>query len=243
MLLIVVAITILPGLYGVIKIRARLDCGESAILVLGGSDGSRERHAFALASAFDRLMQQQPQDRGRLHTSQKSSTRKSSDNNAPPNTDPVSQARHLTQRKPIRIWISTGRPRPEITRISNHTSIGSARIELDYRAVDTITNFTTMAPKMSAANISTVYVVTDVTHIDRAMIIANVVLGYYGIKPVAAPSPNTTKREREWIIRGWRDYLRSVIWFYTGKSGAHLMALRSLSVWLGYKIQRHLPFD
>jgi uncharacterized SAM-binding protein YcdF (DUF218 family) len=241
-LLLTIALIALPGLYGMIRIRTNFNSdgnnsGQTAILVLGGSDGSRERHAFALAKAFDRLMAQ-PQT-SRNH---QPGTRNSSKDGATPDTDPSSQATHLTQRNPIRIWISTGRPRPEISRMSNHSGIGLSRVQLDYRAIDTVTNFTTMAPQMRAANISTVYVVTDVSHIDRAMIIANVVLTYYGIKPIAAPCPNTTHRENEWIIRGWRDYLRCVVWFYTGKSGAHLLALRSFSHKLGYRIQRYNPF-
>jgi uncharacterized SAM-binding protein YcdF (DUF218 family) len=204
-----------PALYGMIRLRisnSTLALAESAILVLGGSDGSRERHAFALAKEFDRMTD--------------SELRAPTLDVPLPDTNPAMQLTH-TKRNPIRIWISTGRPRPEIARISKQMGIESSRIELDYRAIDTVTNFTTVAAKLSAAKISKVYVVTDITHIDRAMIIANIVLPYYGIKPVAAPSPNTMQRENEWKIRGWRDYLRCVIWFYTGKSGAHLMALRN----------------
>jgi hypothetical protein len=240
--LIAVAIAVFPSLYGLIRIQYRLDSGDSAILVLGGSNGSREQHAFALANAFDRLLSQ-PQGPGKMAID------KAPSNGTPlSNTDPALQAASLSKgslskgslskgslskgslskEHPIRIWISTGRPRPEIARMSSQLGIERSRIELDYRAIDTVTNFTTMAAKMSAANISTVYVVTDVTHIDRAMIIADVILAYYGIRPIAAPSPNTTHRVNEWAIRGWRDYLRCIIWFYTGKSGAHLIAVKNL---------------
>lgn len=247
--LFVVALLAIPSLYGMIQIRACLDSGDSAILVLGGSDGSRERHAFALANAFDRLMSQPNLNQPLLITEDSQSETANSHGQGDtysgatsPGTSPASQAKPLTQHNAIRIWISTGRPRPEISRLANQSGIGLSRVELDYRAIDTVTNFTTMAPKMRAANISTVYVVTDVSHIDRAMIIARAVLAYYGITPVAAPCPNTTRRDSEWIIRGWRDYLRCVVWFYTGKSGANMLALRRFSYRLGYKIQRYNPF-
>jgi uncharacterized SAM-binding protein YcdF (DUF218 family) len=172
-----------------------------AILVLGGSDGSREKHALLLWQRLNKQHEQPTKTHAGL------------------NNEPCSGERD------IKVWISTGRPVSEIQQMIEEIGVNKDCVILDYRAIDTVTNFTTLSKKIALDGVTHSYVVTDVTHIRRAMIIASVILTYYGIHPIDSASANTTNREFEWAIRAWRDYLRSVIWFYTGKSGAHLIAL------------------
>jgi uncharacterized SAM-binding protein YcdF (DUF218 family) len=186
-----------PSLYAYYQCNAHRGMGQEAILVLGGSYGSRERHAFALARKLDEKTEQ-------------------------------NKNLQKTDFPPIKIWISTGRPKQEIVNISKQFDIPLDRVILDNRAIDTVTNFSSLAELLYNDQVTRVHVVTDYGHIKRSMTIAHLILGYYGIETVASPSSTDVPRPSEWRIRRWRDYARCVMWFYTSKSGARLNALKHI---------------
>jgi uncharacterized SAM-binding protein YcdF (DUF218 family) len=131
-----------------------------------------------------------------------------------------------TEREKVPVWVSKGND-VTIYALAAEYGLDKSRIEIDNRAMDTVTNFTTLAPRIHEKGVTRVYVVTNSTHINRAMAIAQIVLGYYGVAATAIPSGNQINREEEWATSTWRDYLRSVLWFYTGITGARLEVVKN----------------
>jgi uncharacterized SAM-binding protein YcdF (DUF218 family) len=119
----------------------------------------------------------------------------------------------------LEVWISSG-TNPEYAEwFFQQADIDRDRIHLDYRAVDTVTNFTTLVEDLKQEGVESVYLITSDYHMRRASIIAQVVLGRYDItfQPIPVPS---TAAEPEPMVRGLRDGARAVFWVFTGQTGA-----------------------
>ena len=117
------------------------------------------------------------------------------------------------------IWVSSG-TNPEFAEwVFSEAGIKPDRLHLDYRAVDTVTNFTTLVDELQAKGIESVYLITSDDHMRRAQIIGEIVLGSRGIsfKPVAVPSGRTP----EPIEKAVRDGARAIVWLTTGYTGAN----------------------
>jgi uncharacterized SAM-binding protein YcdF (DUF218 family) len=120
------------------------------------------------------------------------------------------------------IWVSSGSPKEYTDAVFAKAGIKSDRYVLDYRATDTVTNFTTLVDQFKARQITDVYVITDAYHMPRAQVIGNVVLGSRGIKmhPVAIPASlnyaDTNYKVKEVPKKSVRDGARSVLWLFTG---------------------------
>ena len=128
-------------------------------------------------------------------------------------------AAELARRYPdLPIWISGGTPRSYAERVFARAGIDRSRLHLDYQAVDTVTNFTTLVDKFQAHGINSVLLITSDYHMRRARIIGEIVLGSRGIdfKPVSVPS----KRSPEPIEKAIRDGARALLWVTTGHTGA-----------------------
>ncbi|MEO0836365.1 MAG: YdcF family protein [Cyanobacteria bacterium J06642_3] len=128
-------------------------------------------------------------------------------------------AARLGQQYPqLPIWISSGSPQAYAQKIFAQAGIKSDRLKFDYRASDTVTNFTTLVDELQAQGIDSVYLVTSENHMQRAKIIGDIVLGSRGInfQPVSVPSNNPP----EPIEKCWRDGARAILWLFTGHTGA-----------------------
>ncbi|MEG4120916.1 YdcF family protein [Microcoleus sp. N9_B4] len=122
------------------------------------------------------------------------------------------------------IWVSSG-SNPEFAEwVFSEAGIESDRLHLDYRAVDTVTNFTTLVDELKAQGIESVYLITSDDHMRRAQIIGEIVLGSRGIsfKPVAVPSGRTP----EPVQKAVRDGARAILWLTTGYTGANFSQAR-----------------
>ena len=65
------------------------------------------------------------------------------------------------------IWVSSG-SNPEFAQwVFSEAGIESDRVHLDYRAVDTVTNFTTLVDELKAQGIESVYLITSDDHMRR----------------------------------------------------------------------------
>ncbi len=119
------------------------------------------------------------------------------------------------------IWVSSGAPSPVVHDIFQAAHIPNHLIHLDYRATDTVTNFTTLVHDIQAAHIRHLYLITSDYHMARARAIATIVLGSHGIAftPVAIP---TQRHLSESPLRMLRDTGRSLLWLTTGRTGASL---------------------
>ena len=70
------------------------------------------------------------------------------------------------------IWISTGQPRLEAEGIFQQAGISLTRVNLDYRAIDTVTNFTSLVKDFQQQNYQHIYLITSDFHLPRAKAIA-----------------------------------------------------------------------
>jgi uncharacterized SAM-binding protein YcdF (DUF218 family) len=117
----------------------------------------------------------------------------------------------------IPIWITGGSPRKSTHRVFSKAGIDPKRLHLDYEAVDTVTNFTTLVDDLQARRINSVYLITSDFHMRRACVIGEIILGSRGIelKPVPVPS----EKSPEPIEKSIRDGARAILWVATGYTG------------------------
>ena len=125
------------------------------------------------------------------------------------------------QHPQLPIWISSGSPEGYAQKIFAKAGIDRDRLHFDYRASDTVTNFTTLVDELEARGIDSVYLVTSENHMQRAKIIGDIVFGSRGIdfQPVAVPTNNPP----EPMEKCWRDGARAIFWLFTGHTGAVLV--------------------
>ncbi|MBD3880346.1 YdcF family protein [Phormidium tenue FACHB-886] len=116
------------------------------------------------------------------------------------------------------VWISSG-SNPEYAEwVFQEAGISPERLHLDYRAVDTVTNFTTLVDQFKAQDIHSIYLITSDYHMRRASVIGEIVLGSRGIdfRTVEVPS----QRSPEPLNKAIRDGARAVLWVATGSTGS-----------------------
>ncbi|MEG3438743.1 YdcF family protein [Pannus brasiliensis CCIBt3594] len=133
-----------------------------------------------------------------------------------------SAARLAKENPDLNVWISDFPKFYETDRaIFQEVGVEEKRIHYDFRATDTVTNFTTTVGIFTRAGIRHLYLVTSDYHMTRARAIATLVFGSRGvaITPVPVPSEN---HPAESIWRVSRDIIRSFLWILTGRSGASL---------------------
>ncbi len=118
----------------------------------------------------------------------------------------------------LHIWSSSGLGPDQAYPIFDALGVGRDRITLDYQAVDTVTNFTTLVKTLQQQQVHHLYLITSDYHMPRARAIATIILGSHRIAftPVAARSG----RAAESPFRIGRDMVRSWVWLTTGWSGA-----------------------
>ncbi len=115
------------------------------------------------------------------------------------------------------IWISGGSP-PTVTRqVFIKAGVENKRLHLDYRANNTVENFTTLVDDLEKSGIKSVYLITSDYHMRRASVVGEIILGSRGItfKPVSVPSSTSP----EPIAKSIRDGVRSIVWVATGYAG------------------------
>jgi uncharacterized SAM-binding protein YcdF (DUF218 family) len=130
------------------------------------------------------------------------------------------------------VWISSGAPRDYTEWVFSRAGVNLSRLKLDYRAVDTLTNFTTLVDDLKAQGITKVYLITSDYHMRRSWLIGEIILGSRGIgfQAVAIPSPqpedDATKalRTGEDMTRTLRDGGRALLWLATGYTGHELQS-------------------
>ena len=121
------------------------------------------------------------------------------------------------------IWVSAGSEREKrlYSGIFAAAGIPPEQIHYDPCATDTVTNFTCTVDDFILAQRRHLYLITSDYHIDRSRAIATFVLGSQGIivTPISVPSPNFPRESRWRIVR---DCFRSIVWIFTGRTGASL---------------------
>lgn len=120
----------------------------------------------------------------------------------------------------LEIWVSSGTRPDKAREIFQAAGISDERVNFDWRAVDTVTNFTSLVADFKRLNIQHLYLITSDFHMRRAIAIATVVLGSRGIAftPVSIPSSQSPE---SWL-HILRDFGRALFWIFTGHTGASL---------------------
>ncbi len=118
------------------------------------------------------------------------------------------------------IWVSGG-SNPEYAEwIFQQAGISKNLIYLDYDAVDTMTNFTTIVDKLRSQGIDSIYLITSDYHMRRAQWIGQVILGSRGIQFKSVTIPSSQPPES--IEKAVFDGARAVLWVITGNTGEFL---------------------
>lgn len=127
-------------------------------------------------------------------------------------------ARFAQMHPSLDIWISSG-TNLETTQWA-FRQIAPTRVHVDRRAIDTVTNFTSLVADFKKRQFHHIYIITADYHMRRAKAIATFVLGSQGIAftPVAMP----TKKAVESRLHLLRDVCRAILWVLTGRTGASL---------------------
>ncbi|MBW4466563.1 MAG: YdcF family protein [Pegethrix bostrychoides GSE-TBD4-15B] len=129
-------------------------------------------------------------------------------------------AEFAKQHPELPVWVSSG-SNPEYAEwLFNESGIAPDRIHLDYQAVDTVTNFTSLADYFKTRDIRSVYLITSDYHMRRAQVIGEIVLGSRGIDFQAVSVPSGKSPEP--LNKVVRDAARSVLWVMTGETGSQL---------------------
>ncbi|MFB2935437.1 YdcF family protein [Aerosakkonemataceae cyanobacterium BLCC-F154] len=130
----------------------------------------------------------------------------------------VFTAQFATKHPRLEIWVSSGTSPHISSPIFREFGIPENRVNLDYRAVDTVTNFTTLISDFKIRKIQHLYLITSDYHLHRAKAIATLILGSQGIifTPISVPSHEPSE---SWF-RILRDICRSLLWIFTGRTGA-----------------------
>ncbi|MBD2459658.1 YdcF family protein [Oscillatoria sp. FACHB-1407] len=128
-------------------------------------------------------------------------------------------AAELAKNNPtLPVWVSTGSTRDKAQAIFEEAGIPLDRVNLDYRAVDTVTNFTSLVHDFQTQGIRHVYLITSDFHMRRARAIAFFVFGSRGI--FTTPIAMSSKQPPETLLHVSRDIGRSLLWIATGRTGA-----------------------
>jgi uncharacterized SAM-binding protein YcdF (DUF218 family) len=124
--------------------------------------------------------------------------------------------------KDLDIWVSDYQSSLEYYRqIFQRFNVPNQQLHLDGRATDTVTNFTTLAEDFTDQKLQHIYLITSDYHLTRSRAIATIVFGSQGVvvTPLAVPSSGNMS---ESLLRVLRDCGRSVLWIFSGKTGASL---------------------
>ncbi len=120
----------------------------------------------------------------------------------------------------LEIWVSSGSPTEAANWAFNVAKIPLKKVHLDRRAVDTVTNFTSLLANFKSKHFQHLYLITADYHMRRAIAIASFVFGSQGIAftPVSIP----TDKPPEYWLRTLRDIFRALLWIFTKHTGASL---------------------
>jgi len=95
--------------------------------------------------------------------------------------------------------------------------LDAARVQLDYRATDTLSNFTSVVDDLKRAKVRHVLLVTSSDHMDRALLVGRIVAGSRGIQLTPVPVSCGHACLPETTGKVWGDGARAALWVLTGR--------------------------
>jgi len=145
------------------------------------------------------------------------------------------------------LWVSSGCWRPNHPAFDHLLSQSSPfRLHVDSRAIDTVTNYTTLISDIKTAKISHLYLLTSAYHMPRALQIGKIIysLGYgIALSPISPPSSDQEGKgsQEESTLRILRDCFRAVLFLLTGLDCAFLSKIRHPRRWKRSKELMKIP--
>jgi uncharacterized SAM-binding protein YcdF (DUF218 family) len=120
----------------------------------------------------------------------------------------------------LNIWISTGMNPEDAIALFKGFDIDQNRLFLDRRAIDTVTNFTTLVGDFQSHHIHHLFLITSDYHMRRSKFVATIILGSQDIAftPIAVPSVEPPESG----LRIARDVARAYLWVITRRTAASL---------------------
>ncbi|SBO44834.1 conserved protein of unknown function [Cyanobium sp. NIES-981] len=91
------------------------------------------------------------------------------------------------------------------------------QVRLDYRASDTLSNFTSLVDDLRRARIRHALLVTSQDHMDRALLVGRIVAGSRGIHLTPEPVACGERCHPESRSKIWGDGLRAAVWVLSGR--------------------------
>ncbi|MEX0588775.1 MAG: YdcF family protein [Cyanobium sp.] len=106
------------------------------------------------------------------------------------------------------------------------------QVQLDYRASDTLSNFTSLVDDLRRARIRHALLVTSSDHMDRALLVGRIVAGSRGIHLTPVPVPCGDLCQPEGRRKVWGDGARAAFWVVSGHDLKGWAAVH-LAPWMG----------
>jgi uncharacterized SAM-binding protein YcdF (DUF218 family) len=141
-------------------------------------------------------------------------------------------AAHLARADGLPVVVSGGtNPEYATWLFREREGLPAHQVRLDYRARDTLTNFTSLVDDLRQARIRHALLVTSSDHMARALLVGRIVAGSRGIHltPVAVPCGTACVRESHTKI--WGDGLRAAVWVLSGRD-LRMSGASELAGWL-----------
>ncbi len=95
--------------------------------------------------------------------------------------------------------------------------IPSQQVTLDYRAQDTLTNFTSLVDELKEKETKHILLITSEDHLSRAISLGNIIAGSRGIKLTSLSVPCVPNCKKEGWSKQVIDLTRAWIWVATGR--------------------------
>jgi uncharacterized SAM-binding protein YcdF (DUF218 family) len=126
-------------------------------------------------------------------------------------------AAELAERDGLPVLVSGG-SNPEYAHwLFGRRGLDQGRVQLDYRATDTLTNFTSIVEDLRRAKVRHVLLVTSSDHMQRAMLVGRLVAGSRGIGLTPVEVPCGARCTPEGWRKVWGDGARAALWVLTGR--------------------------
>ena len=123
----------------------------------------------------------------------------------------------LARRLALPLVVSGG-SNPEYAHwLMEEEGLSPGQVVLDYRAVDTLGNFTSLVDDLHREGVKHVLLVTSEDHLPRALTVGTVVAGSRGIRLTGVPVACRSVCLEESAGKRWGDGLRALAWVLTGQ--------------------------
>ena len=127
------------------------------------------------------------------------------------------EAARLARRLGLPLLVSGGSNPEYATWEFRREGLHPGQVLLDYRARDTLSNFTSVVDDLKRSKVRNLLLVTSSDHMPRALLVGRIVAGSRGIglTPVEVPCGQHCNPERRGKV--WGDGLRAALWVVTGR--------------------------